>query len=215
MTPRLRPAFYIPVQGTHGWDDNPNSFAWWENNSAFSQYLKTLGLIHINDEFPFEWSTQLDGILSMDQTKHIVWKAAGKALSYYVGRQFPKGLPYDKRNLIAHSHGGQVVFYACADGLEIRNLITVGTPVRGDMEAVVFKARKNIKNWLHICDSKNDLVAIAGTLFDGRLRIQHTFNLADRNDNCSDQKISHSLILNDPSKFGLWETQDWARHLTL
>lgn len=207
----MRPAFYIPVQGTHSWDEDPNSFQWWENLSALSQYLKSLGLCHVNEMLPFQWSTALDGIF----TKHEAWKGAARALQYYIGEQFPKGLPMEKRNILAHSHGGQVVFYACAFGLHIRNLVTVGTPVRADMEAVVRLARPNIENWLHICDSRHDLISIAGALFDGRIRIEHCFDLADRNDDCRTLDISHSRILNDPLKFGLWEIRDWARQLTL
>lgn len=201
---------YIPVQGTHGWDEDPNRFQWWEPQSALASYLHQNQIEQVNVSLPFVWSTELDGVL---RPSHIVWKAAGYALRYYIGDQFPKGLPTEKRNLIAHSHGGQVAFYACASGLQIRNLITIGTPVRGDMEAVVKAARPNIGYWLHICDSKSDWISLAGALFDGRIRLKHDFPLADRNDNCSDLKISHSKILTDADRFGLWQTRGWAEVL--
>lgn len=202
---------YIPVQGTHAWDEDPLNFQWWEPGSAFTQYLQTLGLALIDLALPFLWSTELDGVgIGNKQT---TWKGAGHALRYFIGDQFPMGLPFEKRNVIAHSHGGQVVFYACAHGLKLRNLITVGTPVRGDMEKIVKAARPNIGYWLHICDSKHDFTSLAGALFDGTFRVEHEFDLADRNDNCKDLNINHSKILNEPSRFGLWQTRGWATAL--
>ena len=200
---------YIPVQGTHAWDEDPHNFQWWEPDSAFSQYVSTLGLVPVNVKLPFVWSTSLDGVF----TKQHAWKGAAYALRYYLGEQFPYGLPPQKRNLIAHSHGGQCVFYACALGLTIRNLITIGTPVRRDMETIVAAARPNIGYWLHICDSRNDFMSVAGALFDGAIRIRHDFALADRNDNCKDLRISHSKVLTDPNRYGLWQTRDWAAAL--
>jgi hypothetical protein len=211
----MRPAFYIPIQGTNSWDENPNHFQWWEELSVFSEYLKGLGLVQLNPLMPFEWSTELDGVWG----SHRVWKGAAKALMYYVGEHFsistPNApIPYENRNFIAHSHGGQVALYSAAWGMRIRNLITVGTPVRGDMEKVYEAARKNISYHLHICDSRNDLIAVLGAIRDGKLRIRHDFPGADRNDNCRDLKVSHSRVLNDPNKFGLWKTRGWAEALT-
>jgi hypothetical protein len=206
----VTPTPYIAVQGTHGWDEDPNVFQWWESLSPFAVALGKLGCVPLDLSLFFEWSTNLDGLLLSKKT---TWKAGGKALRYYVGDQFPEGLPYEKRNLIAHSHGGQCVFYAAAEGLRIRNLITVGTPVRGDMAAVVNTARPNIGYWLHICDTKHDFTSIAGAIFDGRVKVEHQFALADANDNCRDLGIGHSEILNETARFGLWESRGWARAL--
>lgn len=209
----MKPSFYIPVQGTHGWDENPNLECWWENGSDFSRFLFSRNLIQFNPVLPFQWSTELDGLF---RPSHIVWKAAGYALRYYIGDHLPSSgqrIPQSARNIIAHSHGGQVVFYACAGGMRVQNLVTVGTPVRGDMEGIIKLARPNIANWTHICDSKADLISIAGAISDGRFRLRHTMELADRNDDCRDLGISHSRILNTPPVFSLWDSRGWLNDL--
>lgn len=199
---RANPVTYFPIGGTHSWDEDDNHYQWWERGSEFTRQMATLGLV-LHARNPFVWATNIDGTLF--QRKHTIWKAAAKHLICHLGDD---RIPYAQRNVVAHSHGGQVVFFACADGLKIQNLITVGTPVRKDMEKVVLQAIGNIGYWHHICDSSSDRMAILGTLFDGAIRIKHNFEVADSS---SDVKgVGHSKILNDPKFIPLWKERGWA-----
>lgn len=195
------PVPYIPVGGTWSWDEDANHFQWWERGSEFTRALATMNLI-LHARTPFEWCSNIDGTIF--ERKHTIWKAAAKHFACHIER-----VPLEERNIVAHSHGGQVVFLAAgAEGVRINNLITVGTPVRSDMEKIVTAAVGNFGYWHHICDSKKDLTAILGTLWDGRIRIKHTFDLAD---STSDVKgIGHSRILNDPKYIQMWDTEGWA-----
>lgn len=190
------PVTYIPIGGTWSWTEDLNSLQWHMRGSEFTRHMASENLI-LHARTPFEWDAEVDGLFY--QRQHAVWKSAAKHLQCHVER-----VPLEERNMIAHSHGGQVLFYAAANGVRFNNVITVGTPVRVDMEPIILKAIGNFSYWHHICDSKTDMTAILGTLWDGRFRIKHTFDLADSS---SDVKgIGHSRILNDPTDMKRW---DW------
>jgi hypothetical protein len=190
-----KPTTYIPVQGTDSWDEDEANCQWWERGSEFTRHLAAENLV-LHARTPFEWSTSLDGIPT--RRNHQIWKGAAKHLVCHLER-----VPLDERNIIAHSHGGQVVFYALSYGLRINNLVTVGTPVRSDMERVVLSALGNMNYWHHIYDNCKDFTAIMGSLFDGKFRIRHNFDLADTSDNI--KGIGHSKILNDAISIKLWD----------
>lgn len=197
------PHTWIPVPGTWAWDENPNKLEWYEVGSNIDRKLSSLNL-KMHAVGALMWPTNLDG--TPMERNHTIWKGAGKHLVCHCQR-----VPLEQRNIIAHSHGGNVVFYGCSYGLKINNLITVGTPVRRDMEKVVLAARPNIGFWLHISDASFDLMAYLGTMFDRRFRIKqlHNFDLADKNDDVSD--IGHSKVLNDA--LGGWDERGWASML--
>jgi hypothetical protein len=201
------PVPYLTISGTHGWNEDDNRFEWWERGSFFEQHLKKQNLI-LHARSPFEWSTALDGILA--RRNHAIWKSAAKHLICHLER-----VSLCERNIVAHSHGGQVVFYALSYGLQINNLVTVGTPVRSDMELIVLRGLGNLAYWHHIYDSSSDMTAILGTLFDGKLRVRHHFDLADSNDDV--KGIGHSRILYDPRYIQLWDhdQRGWASILAL
>lgn len=195
--------YYTTVAGTHSWDEDPNHYEWWEKGSALTEYLRGFNL-ELHPFSPFEWSTDLDGVLFRKNLR--VWKAAARHFICHCDR-----MSHIDRNVIAHSHGGNVVLIAAALGLRIRHLITVGTPVRSDMDSYVMAAAGNIDYWFHISDSKTDIVAILGTLFDGRIRVKHTFDLADDGDDI--KGIGHSKILNEQPQMEFWGTRGWAHVL--
>lgn len=194
----------VPIHGTWSTD-------WIQPGSEWRIYMGRQGCA-----FPakgFEWSGDVSGLprwLSVwHYRKHSDWKAGGQALHYYLrgldhgGR---KGLAYADRNIIAHSHGGQVALYAAAHSdTWIRRLITVGTPYREDMAGIIELARPNIGYWLHICAKDGDLMARLGQLFDGKLRRARTQPRADQN--ICLPKIGHRKILDDPRFFDRWQTE--------
>jgi len=183
---------------------------WWEPGSAFAQMLATHGLDATAFE-SFRWSGDLTGLarlfpwnwLRKPQSRD--WHAAAQALRYLLE---PKGCPtpFASRNLICHSHGGQVPLIAAAHGLKIRRLVTVATPVRADMVDTIAKARPNIERWLHVYDpTLKDRMQVLGELGDGRLGWKRHFPAADVN--VSVAGSGHSGVLCEPEWFRVWKTR--------
>jgi hypothetical protein len=187
----------VLYQGTHGgaWAKDPLS--------PFRQRLREKRL----SVTVFEgWSMDVDGVPSLwSAGKHADWIAGGHAGYYLL-----KTLPYEARNLIAHSHGVNPILYTCKlHQLPIRRLITVCSPVRDDMQAIADAAKPHIGRWRHICSSRGDPWQRAGELFDGHFtwpfsKAARQWRQAD--ENLSIPAIGHSKLLNDPTFLDLWQT---------
>lgn len=196
------------VQGTHGWGRD-DAVQWWEKRSAFCTFLQREQLSTLGGDYPFIWSTDLDGVgfFKGKGRRHINWESAGCNLLAYLwprlSSRFDDYVPLGDRNIIAHSHALQVVAYACAQGLKINRLVTVGSPVRKDMADVYEKARPNIGVWTHVHSDGSDRVQWFGELFDGHLGIVREAPLADRNVLIA--SVSHSRLLNDKTCFAFWQ----------
>lgn len=132
---------YIPVAGTHGLK---RAGEWVNAHSLFDQYLTSRGFTRRCAEFGF-WSTALTG--TFFSPDHLAWQFGGQQL-----RAFLQTVPYESRNIIAHSHGGQVAAYAASllPAIQIRSLITVDAPVRRDMDPVWEEARKHVVFHIHL-----------------------------------------------------------------
>lgn len=219
----MTPVFYIPIAGTRAWNDRgqPKN-RWWQSEGPFTQFMATLNCMMKDPDQPFVWSTDLNGIEfwrrwpiwfgKISRTRdHRDWVAAAENLIRYIE---PMGceMRMDDRNLIAHSHGGQVVFYACAMGMKVRRLITVATPERQDMLEVILKARANIEKWHHIYDSNKDSIATWGEFGDGSFSTDRSFKIpkATPDTQISVPGISHSKILYEPAFIKYWQTQGYA-----
>jgi hypothetical protein len=186
------------------------------------------GFAHLGADRPFAWAGDIGGLKFC--RRHSVWQAGGTNLYAYLcppimsrlceagalrpePRYYrddsPAYIPIRDRNVIAHSHGGQVVFYACAEGLKLSLLITIGTPVRSDMRAIVEKARPNIGHWLHVFESSYwaNKMQWLGALFDGHVGIEWRHAAADVNIDVPG--VGHSRLLVDPDCFSLWHTHGW------
>lgn len=199
---------FLPIAGTWSFDD-----AWYQAG-PFIDFMAQHNLLPVLDEdgAPFRWTTNLNGLGAM--LRHVPllnrlpfvrhdewdWKAGGDALAYFMDAD----VELEDRNLIAHSHGGPVVAYAC-QRRRIRTLITIGTPARGDLHDLWVKARPNIGYWLHVMDAKTDKVGWLGGIGDGRVSTDRLQPLADRNLLLRD--ISHSNLLRNPAYFHLWESE--------
>ncbi len=192
--------YIIPVGGTggryHDWAHN--------DHSAFLEYAHMAGLLprRLSNGTPWTWSGELAGLW---------WQGVGawerEALSF---TQFVSTVPYAQRNVIAHSHGGNVVIIACRLGLKIRTLTTVGTPVRKDVHPAL--AVQNIGYWQHIYDLQRDFIqsmrARLGQLGDHHLSLARSFQIPGVS-NRGVQGIEHSRILSDASQFYLWKQNLW------
>ena len=198
---------YLPIQGTHAWStkDKENDGQWWHRSSKFASFLAEHGLFVLeHKDGQFVWSTDLDGL---GQRSMNDWVAAGKALKYYMAC-----VPYSQRNLIVHSHGLQPALFACADGLKIRRLVSVCSPVRKDMMATAKDARPNIGRWLHIYAlGWKDKMARLGQLFDGNLSLKTTHPLADIN--AGVKGAGHSSVICEEEFFHHWVDDGWIEFL--
>lgn len=192
---------YVLVPGTHATlRDEDTKQQWWEPGSPFTLFLAMHGLVPAKAR-PFIWSSNLDGLRVWPwqwfrTDNHIDWKAAAHHLIDH--------LDGDEVAVIVHSHGLQVALYAASLGLKIPTLVSVMSPVRGDMEKVAWKARPNIARWLHIHSDWSDKMQVWGGLFDGQWGVHRAHPLADTN--LPLPKVGHSSILY-PDNMALWKTE--------
>lgn len=193
MTP-AQPSVVL-VEGTWGGE-------WAERGSDFRVMLARRG-VRVSKEFV--WSEDLNGLpwwLSFTSgQRHSDWRAGGYAFGLYQGRR-------RAADVIAHSHGGAVVAYACAKyGARVRRLVTVGTPPRADLDPVWEMALPNIGYWLHVYDGRcapwTDWWRRLGQFGDWRLGWRAPQALADRN--LALDGVGHSGLFNDPQRFGEWD----------
>lgn len=211
---------YIPIQGTESWSWGVTG-QWWQSGSPFTDFMASEGFQIVNPSRPFLWSTDLNGhkgwlrwLRFANDTDHKDWQAGGASLLYYIdGGAKDCSIPYQDRNLIAHSHGLQVVLYACMMGLQIRRLISVGSPIRNDMREEMKAARQQIGYWLHVYDVDDDPTQAAGELGDGRIGIIRACKDAHLSIGLKD--IGHSRLLRDHKRFDLWKSEHLLEFLKL
>ena len=207
----------ILVAGTGSWKGE-NDTDWYCPGHPFGEYLQSKGVGPTYawgtrngglTAAPFVWSTGLAGIPWLTNKKE--WQAGGAALAYFIASTHR--IPGDQTAVIAHSHGLQIVLYACAYyDLRIQALISVGSPVREDMKPIASAARPKIDGWLHLHSDGTDRWQWFGELFDGHLGIVREHPLADSNDLVPG--VSHSKLLRNPDLYHLWEDRGWLNWIT-
>jgi hypothetical protein len=150
------------------------------------------------------WSTDVDGVpnfLGLEAGKHADWIAGGYAFGYQLA-----SLPFEERNVICHSHGINPVLYQAKNSqVPIRNLVSVCSPVRGDMQETATAARPYIKHWRHISATDWDFMQRAGELFDGHWNWKQVRKWEQADENVQIPKIGHSKLLNDPAWVEEWD----------
>jgi hypothetical protein len=190
---------YLPIGGTHSWNDG-----WWKDNEhPFAKMMAVRGHypIRFRDGRPFRWSGALDGLLGSD----LDWQAAADALAYFLD-----SVPFEDRNVIAHSHGGNCALICAASHVSLRTLTTVGTPHRVEVDALL--AKKYIGYWQHIYDVKRDLWQWLGQIGPHQLQAERRF-LIPGVQNYGLEGISHSKVLRDPAYFHHWDEQGWLTNM--
>lgn len=204
---------FLPVAGTHSWRGQ-QAGSWWQTGSPWLRYMAEHGLAPYAPDRPFVWTTALDGLWSRH---HLTWQAAGENLYAYLAPPVRGGEPNgvsargDETRIVAHSHGAQVVAYACARGLKVHRLITVGSPPREDMATVWRAARPQIGRWVHIHSDWTDRWQWLGTIGDGVFGISRQMPRADRNVGIAG--VGHTGILADANHFGWWEVEALVEEL--
>ena len=184
----------ILVPGTWGGQKGD----WTSEGSPFRTFVEARDFECLNFQ---GWSGDVDGVpLIGENGSHADWIAGGYGLAYFL-----KTIPYYKRNIFAHSHGGQVVAYCCAKTkTPIRRLLTIATPVRKDMFTIYKEAKLYMGYWTHVRSKGWDLMQRLGEAFDGHWG--WTRNMPDANVNVTIPGISHSKLLHDVKYIPLLET---------
>lgn len=199
----MKPTWIIPIHGT--WSLN-QVHPWWKINSDFEQFAKRHNIFfkQVNSE-PFIWNDRIDGIgwksLFGIKDRHDDWRTAGFALRYYLQR-----IKLDDRNLILHSHAWPVYLYS---NMPVRNIITVGSPMRADLYGLALEAKRSkLYNYhLHIYDQVFDKIAFLGQIGDGKWFGSRDCKTADLNHKL--KNIGHSRILTDLEHMIKWQSQGW------
>ena len=187
----------IPIAGTFEWQDiplrtMPGRLLWWQQGSEFSTMLAAQGIENAFPDRPFVWSTLLP------QKDKRAWQDAGEKLYFRAD-----ALPFDDRNFIAYSYGGEVLLYAMGFGLQVRNVIGVGVPVRQDMTHVDDVITKNHRfaRWHAIIDPLDPL------LFIGSRWFHQTHSFVTSRDRIFG--ISHGRVLEVPRYYHYWHERGW------
>lgn len=186
----------ILIEGTWGGD-------WARPRSPFRRMLAANGFYAVRFE---GWSGDVSGVPSLlSKGKHRDWIAGGFGLGYQL-----RGMNYDDVNIVCHSHGIAPVLYQLVRmKVPIRRLISVCSPVRGDLQTQASGAVKRIGRWRHVSSANGDPWQRLGELFDGHINWQ--FGRGQRrwpqaHENVSIPGIGHSGLLNDPRFLDLWKT---------
>lgn len=202
LNSRKIPAYFHPVHGTWGIDEQ-NS--WTNPDSPFANFARGHNIIPFPKP-PFRWDSEIDGTFSdlfEGPQKHSSWRGAGYSFAYYM-----EPVSYSDRNVIASSHALQIIAYAAAlRGIELRTLITVGSPIRYDMTKAREILKGNVTKWVHIYDANWDRMATLGQLFDGTIHGSRSCPEADLN--IPVPNIGHTEIFRIPEKIELWNTNGW------
>lgn len=192
--------------------------AWHQPGSALTSYLESRGVaVHRGpDGRGPVWSGDVNGRpwrRWVGVEDHSDWITGGHALlTWIVPPLAPEcRLPADDTYIVCHSHGLQVVLYACRFGLRVKRLVSIGSPVRADMLPVATLARPHIGEWLHLYSDQSDHWQWLGAIGDGALGVVRQHPLADVNWRVPG--VGHSRILTDPDMFDrVWPAVvDWLR----
>ncbi len=213
-------AVYVPIQGTWSWTDLPRSATtkaagaeplWWQRGSAFDTYLRQRGIVQLDPENPFIWSSEVAGLFLQDRNLR-AWKAGGWNLKQYLSR-----VPLEQRNVLAHSHGTQVTAFAASYWREedttaeplFNTVITVGGPIHDGVPYHYLNGE--CRRWLFIADAGFDKMQFLGGLGAGDLHPEKSF-LDTHVVVALVPGIQHSRILYDAEYMAVWEKEgflDW------
>lgn len=215
---------FTAVHGTHG-----RKAPWVQRDSGLMKLFATLNITPLYPDDPFVWSGDVNGLQFWRNWipgggDRGDWEVGGNALRWRL-----KGCPYIDSGLIVHSHGLWPAIEACAQGLQVPWMISVGSPVRADMEGRIQTALPNIGAWLHIYDPRFDWWGTLGSLGDGRWNWNRAQRFAGppphtaitqtalytalrprRGGNDAVAGISHSGALEDSKHLHLWQDRKWV-----
>lgn len=191
----METTYYLPVAGT----DHPDDPWVVDSESPHTRFMRRNGFepLRRSDGQPWKWRATMQGLWWQGIK---VWKEDAESFANFMAMR-----PYWARIAFGHSHGGQLPIIACAKGLKLRALVTIGTPVRFDVDAEA--AVKNIGTWVHVYDVDKDKIQslrrTLGQLGDWRVSFERRFLLPGVQ-NIGLHGIDHSLMVRDESTFHHW-----------
>lgn len=213
---------YITVPGTWSWPKDWNVVApeeWWRFGSDHNKFLTEQGFSLYRPDTSFIWNSEVDGERFFERFEkepnsgykdHHAWISGAIALAFFV----QGGVEAKDTNIICHSHGLQVVLYACYRfNLKINNLLSVCSPIRHDMVDVTEAAIKNIKFWVQVQDTEEDEWQRRGRFGDGAIQIHRPRSKANVEVNIDG--IDHSKILYDKNYYHHWIDEGLIDYLRL
>ena len=208
---------FLAIAGTWAWRGSSTG-QWYDLASPWSAYMRGQGFEHLRgpDRRPFVWSTDVNGWqfwrrwVGQAATTND-WQAAGHNLfAWLVPPLAPdRCQPPAMTHVIAHSHGLAPCLFACADGLKVNTLISIGSPVRADLLEVARRARPNIGYWVHLHSDASDRWQWLGEIGDGALGIVRAHPSADLN--WAIPHVGHAQVLTDSRLF----TRVWPQTLDI
>jgi len=203
--PGQSPLRLTPAMGTNGsadaWAVDPSS------SLALTLAAQSVYFIRGADRRPFRWYSRLParGLEAWE-----IGADAAYSWSYH--------LPYEERNWLAFSDGGQVIWRLAASGVTgadkrpiVRSVTFVGTPNRKDVGSA--EAIKHIAMAQVIYDADADPIAWLGALFGGYSRDRSFAQLDPPMRRYGVHGIGHGGVLNDQRLVRLWETEPWIRNM--
>lgn len=191
------------VGGTWAWRGG-----WWRKGSALWNYLQQFGFepLEVGGD-QYEWETDLGGSFKVwkwgdTETRLRQWKSNGLSMRWHL-----MNVPYEDRNLILHSHAGNVGAFCCGlgTGFPVRRVLTIATPNRYDMKMYYQEAARHIGRWHHVCDKDRDEIGFWGSVGDGH--VGDSRQIVESHENILLKGVGHSGLLNDEKLFPLWESE--------
>jgi hypothetical protein len=217
------PVNFTAVHGTMG-----RNAPWVKVTSPLMKLFDSYNVRPLHSNDPFCWSGDVDGWqfwrrlgIGTGGGDRGDWEVGGNALRWYLD-----GDRFEDRGLLVHSHGLWPAIEACAQGLTIPWLISVGSPVREDMTSRIQLAIPRIGAWLHIYDPRFDWWGMWGSFGDGKFN----WNRAQRyagppydpgqvtlymkirpraGGNDPIGGIGHTGVLEDEKAFHYWMERGW------
>ena len=189
----------VLIPGTRDWapPEDGKNVRWWQSNSPFTLLWQRSGFQRHGWtwhglDLP-QWATGLAGTAWADKDHRTWWRGA------YGQAEALERLPLEDRNVICHSHGGNLGVLL-AGMVPLHRLITVCTPVRRDMrdayDAVTCP-------WMHVYDA--NLWTNRMQLFGARLSFEMKMPGAK---NLKLKGIGHSELVRNPLRFEAIHTQE-------
>jgi pimeloyl-ACP methyl ester carboxylesterase len=122
------------------------SARWWQHGSGFWNYINgVVGNVYGGSD-AFSWS---------GRNRHSARQTAATDLANWALAH-----PATNLDIIAHSHGGNVALLASHEGLEIRKLINLGTPIRTEY----LPSLHNIETLHNVFSTRDFVQTPAGTI---------------------------------------------------
>lgn len=217
------PVKFSAVHGTRG-----RHAPWVKPTSPLMKHFASFNITPLDPDDPFVWTGDVDGwqfwrrlgLGSADGDRGD-WEVGGNSLRWRL-----RTAAFLDRGLLVHSHGLWPAIEACAQGLDIPWLLSVGSPVREDMTDRIKLALPHIGAWLHVYDPCFDWWGFWGSFGDGEVNWNRAQRFAGppytpgqvtlymkmrprAGGNDPIRGIRHTGVIENPKHFRYWSERAW------